>query len=182
MRTIALIALALCLGFPTVTYAQINWHAPRAASKVWQDKLDENHREERNQTAERRAQAAAADAAWEAPLSSADIQGTLSRNRTEYERRLGMGKGFADRWLDRTARTERSQRSRGGGLATTSALPRTAQAGAGCSAASLPASERRRMINEYANRSVKDGRASADAWAQEQGRRFREKMAAEGEC
>ena len=54
--------------------------------------------------------------------------------------------------------------------------------GAGCSASALPASARRQSEAEYAVRLVKDGKASADAWAQQQGRRFREKLKADGVC
>lgn len=68
-----------------------------------------------------------------------------------------------------------------------SSQPRSRQAsdtakGAGCSADALPASVRRQHEAQYAGRLLKDGKASADAWAQEQGRRFREKLQAEGVC
>lgn len=51
-----------------------------------------------------------------------------------------------------------------------------------CSSAALPADERRRMQAEYARRLLRDGRASADAWAREQGRLFRASLEAEGIC
>lgn len=51
-----------------------------------------------------------------------------------------------------------------------------------CSAEALPATERRKMEAEYVRRIVKDGKASADAWVQEQGRRFRMKLVEEGAC
>lgn len=182
MRVTALSAVALCLGLPTFAYAQINWHAPRAAGRVWEDKIDENNRQDRQRTAEQRAQAAAADAAWEAPLSTEDLQGTLSHNRDEYERQLRLGKGFADNWLDRTARMERFKRDNGGNIAATSAAPRAIKADANCSADALPIPERRQMETEYVSRFKNDGRASADAWAQEQGRRFRKKLQGDGIC
>ncbi|WP_125655514.1 hypothetical protein [Sphingomonas sp. 2R-10] len=51
-----------------------------------------------------------------------------------------------------------------------------------CSADALPIAERRRMEAEYVRRARADGRASADAWVNEQGRRFRMKLIADGVC
>jgi hypothetical protein len=51
-----------------------------------------------------------------------------------------------------------------------------------CSADALPIAERRRMQAEYQRRLRADGKSSADAWVNEQGRRFRERLAAEGVC
>lgn len=51
-----------------------------------------------------------------------------------------------------------------------------------CSADALPLAERRRMQIEYQRRVRADGKASADAWVREQGRRFRQKLVAEGVC
>lgn len=51
-----------------------------------------------------------------------------------------------------------------------------------CSVDALPASERRAMEVEYVRRHRADGKASADAWVQEQGRRFRAKLIADGVC
>lgn len=51
-----------------------------------------------------------------------------------------------------------------------------------CSADALPAAERRAMEAEYARRQRVDGKASAYAWVQEQGRRFRMKLIADGVC
>lgn len=51
-----------------------------------------------------------------------------------------------------------------------------------CSADALPVAERRRMEAEYRRRARADGRASADAWVNEQGRRFRMKLVAESVC
>ena len=52
----------------------------------------------------------------------------------------------------------------------------------GCSADALPAEERRALETEYGRRFRSDGRASADAWIREQGRRFRQKLVEEGVC
>lgn len=102
----ALLAL-LCLSVPAA--AQIDFRSPRAAGRVWENKIIENNRQARDQGAE----ADAADAAWEKPLAPADMQATLMHNRAEYERRVKrFGKGHADRWLDRLARTERFERGR----------------------------------------------------------------------
>ncbi|MET0249490.1 MAG: hypothetical protein ABW164_07155 [Sphingobium sp.] len=51
-----------------------------------------------------------------------------------------------------------------------------------CSADALPAAERSRIEQEYVRRVRDDGKASADGWVQEQGRRFYTKLAAEGVC
>ncbi|MFV0625421.1 hypothetical protein ACBY01_15610 [Sphingomonas sp. ac-8] len=51
-----------------------------------------------------------------------------------------------------------------------------------CSADALPVAERRRMEQEYVRRARIDGKASANAWVIEQGRRFREKLVAAGIC
>lgn len=51
-----------------------------------------------------------------------------------------------------------------------------------CSPDSLPAADRRRMEQDYMRRLRQDGRASADAWVAEQGRRFRAELIAEGSC
>ena len=51
-----------------------------------------------------------------------------------------------------------------------------------CSADALPASDRRRMEQEYVRRVRSDGKPSADAWVAEQGRKFRMKLVAEGVC
>lgn len=51
-----------------------------------------------------------------------------------------------------------------------------------CSPEALPAADRRRMEAEYARRQRSDGKASADAWVQEQGRLFRMKLIADGVC
>lgn len=180
MRAMILFSFAV-LAIAAPVHAQIDWHAPRAAGRVWEDKIDENNRQDANRTAAQRAQAEAADAAWDAPLSEADLQGTLARNRAEYDRRLRLGQGFADNWLDRTARMERFQRGKDGSAAPpiSAAAPPAASA---CSAAALPASERQRMEAEYARRFTEDGKASADGWAQEQGRRFRQELTAQGIC
>ena len=55
-------------------------------------------------------------------------------------------------------------------------------AAAKCSADALPAADRKRMEAEYMRRHRADGKASADAWVQEQGRRFRMKLIADGVC
>lgn len=180
MRTATLTILcASCLA--TSAHAQINWHAPAAAGKVWGDKIDENNREARNRTPEQQAQAEAADAAWEAPLSQADMTATRERNRAEYNSKLRLGQGHADRWLDHTARMERFKRAEGIPLASRQ-IASEPRAATNCSTRSLPLSERRRMESEYGSRFTKDGKASADAWAHEQGRRFRAKLVAEGQC
>lgn len=51
-----------------------------------------------------------------------------------------------------------------------------------CSADLLPAADRRKMEQDYVRRARDDGKASADAWVREQGRRFHLKMVAEGVC
>lgn len=51
-----------------------------------------------------------------------------------------------------------------------------------CSADALPVADRRRMEAEYIRRAKSDGKASADAWVQEQGKRFHQKLVAEGVC
>lgn len=51
-----------------------------------------------------------------------------------------------------------------------------------CSADALPQAERRRMELEYARRFRASGKASADRWAAEQGRRFRAHLVAQGVC
>ncbi len=51
-----------------------------------------------------------------------------------------------------------------------------------CSADALPAADRRRMEADYMRRLRADGKASADAWVREQGRKFRLKLVAEGIC
>jgi hypothetical protein len=51
-----------------------------------------------------------------------------------------------------------------------------------CSMDALPPTEKRRMISEYQRRQRVDGRASADAWATEEGNRFRRHLVAEGVC
>lgn len=51
-----------------------------------------------------------------------------------------------------------------------------------CSADALPAADRRRMEREYMRRARADGKASADAWVREQGRRFHLKLVADGIC
>lgn len=51
-----------------------------------------------------------------------------------------------------------------------------------CTADLLPAAERRAMERDYIRRARDDGKPSADAWVEEQGRRFHLKMVAEGVC
>lgn len=51
-----------------------------------------------------------------------------------------------------------------------------------CSADALPVADRRRMEIEYGRRLRADGKASADAWVHEQGRRFHQKLVADGVC
>jgi hypothetical protein len=51
-----------------------------------------------------------------------------------------------------------------------------------CSADALPAAERGRMQTEYQRRVQTDGKASADAWAREQARQFRQRLVAQGVC
>ena len=59
---------------------------------------------------------------------------------------------------------------------------RTKASSARCSADALPVADRRRMEMEYTRRARADGKASADAWVREQGRRFHEKLVADGVC
>ena len=51
-----------------------------------------------------------------------------------------------------------------------------------CFANSGPGAERRAMEAEYARRSRTDGKSSADAWVDEQGRQYRAKLVAAGKC
>lgn len=51
-----------------------------------------------------------------------------------------------------------------------------------CSADALPAAERARMQIEYRRRVRVHGKASADAWVGDQGRRFHQQLVAEGIC
>lgn len=51
-----------------------------------------------------------------------------------------------------------------------------------CFANSGPGPERRAMEAEHARRWKSDGKASADAWAAEQGRQYRAKLRAAGKC
>lgn len=51
-----------------------------------------------------------------------------------------------------------------------------------CSADALPAADRRAMEGEYARRFRSDGRASADAWIREQGKRFHQQLVDDGVC
>ena len=51
-----------------------------------------------------------------------------------------------------------------------------------CSADALPAADRKRMEAEYMRRLKSSGKASADAYAQRQGRLYRQKLEAEGVC
>ncbi|MFZ3484957.1 hypothetical protein [Sphingomonas sp. 3-13AW] len=59
---------------------------------------------------------------------------------------------------------------------------RKARSGSECSADLLPTADRRRMESEYIRRARDDGKASADGWVEEQGRRFYLKMVAQGIC
>lgn len=171
---------ALCMA--AAAEAQINWHAPRAAGRVWEDKIDENNRQARNRTPEQRAEAEAADAAWNAPLSIGDIEYTLARHKADYERRLRLGKSFADEWLDRTARMDRFKREGSGAVRQspdTQASPAKVTA---CSADALPAAQRARMQREYSSRAEHDGVAAADDWAKMQGLQFYQRLVSEGKC
>lgn len=51
-----------------------------------------------------------------------------------------------------------------------------------CSADALPAADRRHMEAEYVRRAKADGKASADAWVREQGKRYRLRLIAQGIC
>jgi hypothetical protein len=51
-----------------------------------------------------------------------------------------------------------------------------------CSMDALPLTEKRRMIVEYQRRRRVQGQAEADAWATEEGNRFRRQLVAEGVC
>jgi hypothetical protein len=51
-----------------------------------------------------------------------------------------------------------------------------------CSMDALPQTEKRRMIAEYQRRQRVEGKANADAWATEEGNRFRRRLVAEGVC
>ena len=51
-----------------------------------------------------------------------------------------------------------------------------------CSPDAMPPSERRRIQTEYTRRLRADGQARANAWAAEQGRRFRLKLVSQGVC
>jgi hypothetical protein len=86
--------------------------------KVWERKIIENNQKARNQGAE----ADAADAAFEEPLTAAELQGTLARNRVEYDRRVKRyDRGHTDRWPARLARGERFEHSGNAGSRAKSA-------------------------------------------------------------
>lgn len=51
-----------------------------------------------------------------------------------------------------------------------------------CTADPLPPADRRKMEQDYIRRARDDGQASADAWVEEQARRFHLKMVAAGVC
>lgn len=51
-----------------------------------------------------------------------------------------------------------------------------------CSANALPAHERQQMSTEYRKRMLTQGKAKADAWAAEQGRRFHQQLVDRGIC
>jgi hypothetical protein len=98
------IVLAVTFLCSAAALAQIDFRAPREAGRVWERKIDENNR--KKQTDESKA----ADAAWERPLTSAQLDRTRSRNKAEYDRKASrFGKPYADQWLDRQARMERYQ-------------------------------------------------------------------------
>lgn len=56
------------------------------------------------------------------------------------------------------------------------------QASRPCSMDALSPAEKRRMIVEYQRRQRVQGKAKADAWATEEGNRFRRQLVAEGVC
>lgn len=51
-----------------------------------------------------------------------------------------------------------------------------------CSMDALSSTEKRQMIAEYQRRQRTEGKAKADAWATEEGNRFRRQLVAEGVC
>lgn len=182
--TVGALILAVVAPFPAAGQF-VDYHKAQQAGKVWRDKITDNNRDAARRTAQQRRQAAAADARWDAPLSQADLAGTRARNRAEYDRKLKLGQGFADRWLDRTARLERDRRQRGirtASVATSSAgtAARPLNTAAGCTADALPPDERRGMEAEFNRRIARDGRPRAVAWLKTQANDFKLRMQAQG--
>lgn len=101
--------LSLALVFLcSAAQAQIDFRAPREAGRVWEKKIDENNRQKRT------AEGKAADAAWERPLTSAQLERSRARNKAEYDKKAAkFTMSYADRWLDRQARMERFQEEQG---------------------------------------------------------------------
>lgn len=84
--------------------------------------------------------------------------------------------GYANPLKLDTDRYERERRAK-------SKPPRAAASpAAGCSLDAMPLADRRTMAKEYARRDKADGRTSADNWIREEGRRFRQKLVAQGVC
>ncbi|MFV0625432.1 hypothetical protein ACBY01_15665 [Sphingomonas sp. ac-8] len=75
---------------------------------------------------------------------------------------------------DRYDREQRAKQNSRNGVPT--------RTSAACSADALPAAERRHLEIEYVQRARADGKASADAWVREQGKRYRLKLIAQGIC
>jgi hypothetical protein len=102
-RALSLALIILCPAAP----AQIDFRAPREAGRVWEKKIHENNRQKRS------AEGKAADAAWERPLTPAQLERSLARNKAEYDRKASkFSKPYADQWLDRQARMERYKAER----------------------------------------------------------------------
>jgi hypothetical protein len=103
-RALPLTLVFLC----SAAQAQIDFRAPREAGRVWEKKIHENNRKKPT------AEAKAADAAWERPLTPAQRERSLAKNKAEYDRKASkFSKPYADQWLDRQARMERYKAEQG---------------------------------------------------------------------
>jgi hypothetical protein len=84
--------------------AQIDYRAPRDASRPWQRKLDEYNREAKQRSEGDKV----ADALWEAPVTPEELARARSSHQAEYEaKRQRFGNSYADNWLERQIRNER---------------------------------------------------------------------------
>ena len=61
-------------------------------------------------------------------------------------------------------------------------LPVSAEDAPRCSSSAIPAADKARLSAQYNRRLLTEGKTSADAWAAEQGRRYREMMEKQGIC
>src|SRR5690606_31088084 len=86
----SILSLAMVL-LCSAAQAQIDYRAPREAGRVGEKKIDENNRQKRT------AEGKAADAAWERPLTPAQLERSLAKNKAEYDRKASK---FSKRYAD----------------------------------------------------------------------------------